>query len=200
MRLRVGDKAPNIEASSVTGESVSLESHRGKFTILSFHRYVGCPLCNVAVRTLLMKSPGLLSSGLAIISVFESGDKSLESARRIWGTFDFPLIADPTLKHFNAYGVEASVAGVFRTLRRAGMVMDSVKLGMTKVKQDGSDLRMPASFFIAPDLKIFDCHYGRDAGDHITPETMERWLRVVKGDVRPAPNGPSSAAGVSDKG
>jgi thioredoxin-dependent peroxiredoxin len=184
MRLRVGDKAPPLVAPTVTGESVSLENSKGKFTILSFHRYVGCQLCNVAVRSLNAKAPGLLASGLSIISVFESGDKSLEAALKIWGTFDFPLIADPQAKLFAAYGVETSLAGVARSVGRAGMLVDSLRIGTTKVPKDGTDLRMPAAFFIGPDLKIFDLHYGRDAGDHLTPEMMDRWLRVVQGDRR----------------
>jgi hypothetical protein len=75
------------------------------------------------------------------------------------------------------------------------MLVDSLRIGTTKVPKDGTDLRMPAAFFIGPDLKIFDLHYGRDAGDHLTPEMMDRWLRVVQGDRRQPVAPPASSSG-----
>ncbi|MBE2251791.1 MAG: redoxin domain-containing protein [Myxococcus sp.] len=192
MRLKPGDAAPAFEAITTTGVVLTSAQLKGKFTILSFHRYVGCPLCNLAIRSFSKQAPGVLQSGLNIVNIFESSDTNLKQALTIWGDMDFPVVADPTAKLFKLYGVETSAMGVFRTMPQVSQVLESMRTPKPPIKKDGSDLRMPASFFLSPDLRIFDVHYGRHAGDHLTPEMTERWLKIVANDSaattrRPAP-------------
>ena len=194
MKLKPGDAAPAFEAITTTGAVLTSAQLKGKFTILSFHRYVGCPLCNLAIRSFSKQAPGVLQSGLNIVNIFESSDANLKQALTIWGDMDFPVIADPTAKLFATYGVDASLAGVFRTAAQVPQVIESLRTPKPPIKKDGSDLRMPASFFLSPDLRLFDIHYGRHAGDHLTPEMTERWLKVVARDSASVPKKPAAPA------
>lgn len=196
MRLKPGDAAPPFEAITTTGSAISLNQLKGKFTILSFHRYVGCPLCNLAIRSFAKSEPDVLGKGLNVINVFESSDANLKQALTIWGDKDFPVIADPTAKLFGLFGVETSVVGALRSFAlHIPQVIESYRTPRPPIKKDATDLRMPASFFLSPDLKIFDVHYGKHAGDHLTPAMTERWLSIALADgKRLASSPPASSA------
>ncbi|MDP3231297.1 MAG: redoxin domain-containing protein [Myxococcales bacterium] len=194
MKLKPGDAAPAFEAITTTGSVLTTSQLKGKFTILSFHRYVGCPLCNLAIRSFSKQAPGVLQSGLNIVNIFESNDANLKQALTIWGDMDYPVIADPTAKLFIQYGVDTSVVGALRTATHPSQVIESLRTPKPPIKKDGSDLRLPASFFLSPDGRVFDLHYGRHAGDHLTPELTERWLKIVARDSAAAPKKPVAAA------
>lgn len=194
MKLKPGDAAPAFEAITTTGAVLTSAQLKGKFTILSFHRYVGCPLCNLAIRSFSKQAPGVLQSGLNIVNIFESSDTNLKQALTIWGDMDFPVVADPTAKLFALYGVDTSFMGVLRTAPQLSQAIESFRTPKPPIKKDGSDLRMPASFFLSPDLRVFDLHYGRHAGDHLTPEMTERWLKIVARDSNSAQKKPAVQA------
>jgi peroxiredoxin len=182
VKLKPGDTAPPFEAITTTGSVLTTAQLKGKFTILSFHRYVGCPLCNLAIRAFAKQAPGILQSGLNIVNIFESSDANLKQALTVWGDMDFPVIADPTAKLFAAYGVNTSVMRAFRTAAQVSQVIEALRTPKPPIAKDGTDLRQPASFFLSPDLRIFDLHYGKHAGDHLSPEMTERWLKTVARD------------------
>ncbi|MBM4778200.1 MAG: redoxin domain-containing protein [Archangiaceae bacterium] len=182
MKLRPGDLTPSFEAISTTGAVITSASLKGKFTILSFHRYVGCPLCNLAIRSFAKQAPGVLGAGLGIVNVFESSDANLKQAITIWGDMDFPVVADPSAKLFNLFGVESSFVGSLRTMGQVSLIMESIRTPKPPIARDGAEMRMPASFFIAPDLRVFDVHYGKHKLDHLTPETTQKWLNIVQKD------------------
>ena len=194
MKLKPGDAAPAFDAITTTGAVLTSTQLKGKFTILSFHRYVGCPLCNLAIRSFSKQAPGVVQSGLNIVNIFESSDANLKQALTIWGDMDFPVVADPTAKLFAMYGVDTSIMGVLRTVPQVSQVIESLRTPRVPLKKDGRDLRMPASFFLSPDLRVFDVHYGRHAGDHLTPEMTERWLKIVARDSSAVPKKPAIPA------
>jgi thioredoxin-dependent peroxiredoxin len=191
VRFKPGDAAPPFEALTTTGAVLSSNQLKGKFTILSFHRYVGCPLCNLAIRSFAKQAPKVLQSGLNIVNVFESSDANLKSAVSIWGDIDFPVVADHAGKLFQTFRVESSVLGALRTAGSMGQVFEALRTPKPPIKKDGSDLRLPASFFLSPDLRIFDVHYGKHAGDALTPEQVERWLKIVLNDANARPTAKS---------
>lgn len=181
MSLSPGSLAPAFDVVDAEGRRVSLEGGRGRYTLVSFHRFAACPLCNLAIRRFAQRSPDLLKRGLRIVMFFESGDHALKKALETWGPQQFSLVADPKADVYAAYEVPLSMWGMAKGIMRVGDLRESMKLGLPKgVPQDGSKSRVPAAYFIGPDLRVVEAYVGADVGDSVPVETVEDWLAQVE--------------------
>ncbi|MFJ3725790.1 redoxin domain-containing protein [Streptomyces sp. NPDC090045] len=72
MRLEPARKAPDIEGSDVSGESVSPPNLAGRTVILKFYRFAACPICNLHVRELVRRAGELEAAGVVPVAVFHS--------------------------------------------------------------------------------------------------------------------------------
>ncbi len=184
MRLTPGTAAPALQATSHLGEPVDLAELRGRPVLLSFYRYASCPVCNLRVRAIIRALPGLPASGLGIIAVFQSPPATVA---KYVGRQDapFPIVSDPALRHYRAFGVETRWGGLF-SRRALAAVVRALRRGFSPGRIDGPVQRVPADFLIAPDGRIAVAHYGKDIDDHLPLETVEAWLHRIQ----PAPTLP----------
>jgi peroxiredoxin len=177
--VTTGDIAPDFEAPVLGGGLISLASLRGRKVWLAFFRYASCPLCNLRVHRMIERHPVLERHGLAVVAVFQS---PLERLERHVGRQrpPFPLASDPSESLYRLYGVGASVSGLAAPRVMAGLVQ-AAREGFRAGRPDGTLSRIPADFLIDEEGRVVDAFHGRDIGDHIPFERVERFLGIESG-------------------
>lgn len=173
--LRAGDPAPDFEREAVDGTTVRLADYRGRPLLLSFFRYVTCPVCNLRVQQLAQQHQRF-SERIDVVAVFESPNAYIEEYVAHRG-LPFPLIGDPDGTLYRAWGVRRSwlgtVVGALRlpTVLRAGRAKDYA------FEWSGGRInRVPADFLIGADGRVAEAHYGRELYDHMPFTRIERFV------------------------
>jgi len=103
-KLKVGDKAPAINATNQYGEKVSLADYRGKKVILYFYPKDNTPGCTAEACNFRDNYQSLLADGFEVIGVSTNTERS---HRNFTKKFDLPfnLLVDTDQKIVNDYGV-----------------------------------------------------------------------------------------------
>lgn len=102
--LKIGDKAPEINALDENGETITLEQFKGSKVVLFFYPRDNTPTCTVEACNLRDHHSDLLKKGYKVIGV------SADTARKHQNfikkfNLPYPLIADTDRKVINDYGV-----------------------------------------------------------------------------------------------
>jgi peroxiredoxin len=178
MRLNTGDKAPGFSATALSGEKVTVGDRNPGHVLLSFYRYASCPFCNLRVREVNRAWADLANRGISALAVFHSAPERLLRYMEDQ-TFNFPLIPNPELDLYRAYGVEMSWSGFLRGLLNVRDAMRAFGRGHLPGPMDGPKNTLPADFVISPSGLILDAYYGKDMTDHIPLS------RVLQAHTRP---------------
>lgn len=177
MRLKAGQAAPDFSRQDIYGNPVALGDLAGSKVMLSFYRYAGCPFCNLRIHQLTQLVPDWQARGLQMIAVFQSPTASiLEHAgaeRR-----PFPIIPDPEQALYRQYGVERSLLGLAKSGLRVGDLAEALRAGIRPGLPQGPADRIPADFILDERGNILVAYYGKDIGDHLPLEDIERWLKA----------------------
>ncbi len=168
MKITPNQPAPDFSTTDAYGQPLSLHDLKGKKVLLSFQRFVGCPVCNVRMHELLGAYDSLKRQNLELVVVYESSPENL--LKYVEDTkLPFRLIADPEANLYEQYGVGRSagklLSGLFNGAdkkRREGE-----KLYQEKLPRDGSLTRIEADFLIDPAGRVVTAHYGRYLGDDL---------------------------------
>jgi len=150
MKLKVGDKAPDILAVDQNGKMISLEDYKGSKVILYFYPKDDTPGCTAEACNLRDNYNGLLAKGFKILGV--SADNAA-SHQKFAGKFNlpFPLIPDMDKKIIHAYGV-------WGKKKFMGREYDGINRMTFIISEDGNI------------LKIFDKVQTKDHSDQILAE------------------------------
>lgn len=182
MKLHAGSPAPRFEVEDVWGTPVRLDDLVGRPILLSFFRNALCAICNLRVHQLIERYPAYASAGLAVLTVFES---PAERVRDNVGKQDVPftLIADPTARLYDLYGVETSAEKVEASAARPetpSIIDAAAAAGFQLTPEEGSNfLRIPADFLIGPDLVVARAHYAEYVTDHLPLDAVEAFLGLT---------------------
>lgn len=177
--LDAGVPAPVFEAGSLGGlQRINLQDYRGRRVLLSFYRYASCPLCNLRVHELAARCEAWQAQGLDLLAVFQSPEEKL---RQYVGrqSLPFPLIPDPEERLYAQYGVGHSWGGFLKAwaLRLPEIGRSVIGHGFRPGSVEGSIHRVPADFLIDREGTIAMAYYGRDIGDHMPLQQIERFVR-----------------------
>lgn len=104
MKLKEGDKAPEIKAKDEQGNLITLSSYQGKKVILYFYPKDMTPGCTVEACNLRDNYDLLLNKGFEILGV-SADDESKHQKFIDKHSLPFHLIADTDKKVINDYGV-----------------------------------------------------------------------------------------------
>jgi peroxiredoxin len=105
IKLHTGDNAPDFTIKDVNGSEFRLSRFKGeKSVVLVFLRYLGCPLCQIALQELKNTHHEFTACNTEVVAfiqsplstILESGDSSV---------FPFRLIPDPGELIYKKYGV-----------------------------------------------------------------------------------------------
>lgn len=101
--LQKGDKAPAFSGTDQNGNTVTLDSFKGKKVVLYFYPKDNTPGCTKEACNLRDNYQDLLDKGFAIVGVSPDNEKSHQNFAT---KFDlpFPLLPDPELEIIKAYG------------------------------------------------------------------------------------------------
>jgi peroxiredoxin Q/BCP len=102
--LKEGDKAPTFTGKDQDGNKISLASLKGKKVVLYFYPEDDTPTCTVQACNLRDNYQLLLKNGFTVVGVSPDDEKKHVKFREKF-SLPFPLIADPSHKIINQYGV-----------------------------------------------------------------------------------------------
>jgi peroxiredoxin len=184
MRLEPGQVAPSFSVESSDGGTVTLEQFVGRPLLLMFHRYAGCPMCNIRVHQMAERYPALHERGLEAVAFFHSPP---EEIRKHAGgrQYPFAIATDPTFRVYRKYGVETSWLRLALALVQPSAYRDyfqAFRHGFRGGKMPRQLAKMPADFFIRPDGRIHTVHYGDGIADHMSHGQIEAALDETNGD------------------
>lgn len=148
-KLSVGDSAPVIHAMDVKGENVNLSANQ--FTLVTFLRYSGCQLCNMALQRLTLEHGLLQKSGCDVIAFVQSSQENIEDNiyERHETTPTFPIVADLKGDWYSIYGVPTDLTSIPKAVLSLPKWLKAVqKSGFKTGTVDGSLFMVPALFIV----------------------------------------------------
>ncbi|GAV19322.1 ahpC/TSA family protein [Mariprofundus micogutta] len=172
MKLYAGDSVVPISLTSIEGEMFSLDALKGQRFMLSFFRFASCPFCNLRMHELVSRIDEFGDS-FTIVAVFDSPLDNLQE-HATGHAAPFPILADPENIYYYKYGIEHSLAGVFKgMIFRMPTLLKGMLKGYVPLKIKGSMTTMPADFLVDETGLIRTAYYGSDEGDHLPIEAVK---------------------------
>jgi Peroxiredoxin len=140
--LKIGDRAPDFELESDSGEKIRLSSLRGKTVVLYFYPKDDTPGCTKEACSFRDSWAAVKASGALVFGMSpDSADKHRTFKEKY--SLPFPLLSDPdrgTLKAYGAFGKKMmygkEVEGVIRSTVIVGADGKIAKV-FPKVKPEG---------------------------------------------------------------
>lgn len=168
---------PALFLTSAFGDTVSTGALKGKKILLTFNRYVSCPLCNFRTHELLQQYDSLKAKGFVIISVYESS-KEMLTQYASKEEIPFFLIADPQETLYKKFKVQKSWWKTFIGLFNHYGQKHSAgkKLFKNNYERDGHLNRIGADFLIDDQGIIHTAYYGKFVGDHLPVDEIVKWV------------------------
>lgn len=175
MRLMAPILAPRLVLPDIHGQPTYVGRGTGRRTLLCFFRDAACPFCNLRVYELTARHRDLAASGLDIVAVFTS---DLPAVQRFVARHSRPfrIVSDPSISAHETYGIESSIWGKYKgILMRLPTALRGLRIvGLAGLRTTNL---MPADFLVNENGYIVDAWYGRDAGDRIPFDRVEKFLR-----------------------
>ena len=171
MRLELEQAAPPFSVESAQGGTITLEQFVGRPLLLMFHRYAGCPMCNIRLHDFARRFPEWHERGLEAVAFFHSPPAYIN--KHAGGKqYPFAIASDPKFRVYRKYGVETSWARLLLSFARSSVYLDLFRArrrGFWGGKPPLQLAKMPADFLIGPDGRIRIAHYARSINDHLSP-------------------------------
>jgi peroxiredoxin len=176
-RLDPGATVAPHELVAISGETVSVPDP-GQLVHLELRRFAGCPICNLHLRSVVLRNDELAAAGIKEVVVFHSTDEEL---RKYQAELPFAVIADPDKKLYAEFGVEKSPRAVlnprawpavFRGLGRHVGAVGKGQEHLTPLKPKNGSFGLPGDFLIASDGRVIASKYGEHAYDQWTVDEV----------------------------
>lgn len=178
MRLSVGDSAPHIQLPDLTGQSFELAADQATLTLIAFHRFAGCPFCNLRLHQLIQHYPAW-QGRLDVVVIFDATLANLQQHATDHQP-PFPVLADAKNTAYRAYGVEHSWWGVAKgMICRLPTLLQAMRQGYLPKSLQGRKDTMPASFIVDQHGTIQLAYYGQDEGDYLPLAQIDALLQQV---------------------
>ena len=155
---------------TVSGAHVPVP-HPDHLVHLQFRRFAGCPVCNLHLRSIVVRLGDIEAAGIREVVVFHSGADQLRTY-----TADLPLdvVADPGRALYREFGVEYGPRALFdprgwpAIARAVVRELRDVRHGRRPAppsRPEGGRLGLPADFLIAPDGRVLAEKHGAHIDD-----------------------------------
>ena len=168
-KLRVADKAPDFKFESPCDKERKFYEITGKRpAVLVFLRYIGCPVCQLAMADIKRDINLIEKKGAALFVVLQSSSSNIASVTKK-EDWPFTIISDPQGNLFEQYNVEPG--GILKYLHPAGLitVIRATFKGYMHGRFEGRETQLPAVFIVAPNKIITYAYYGKNISDIPSP-------------------------------
>ncbi len=170
-RITAQQEAPLFTITDVNGTLTELKQYRGRKVLLSFHRNVGCPICNLRFHEL--EKLGTKHPELTMLAIYESSAANMKKyldGQQVHAV----MIPDTTQALYELYHVERSKGKIMKGMLHGAMgkMKAGNKLFTQKMKQDGNMDRIGADFLIDEHGRVLIAHYDNYVGDHLPVSTI----------------------------
>jgi peroxiredoxin len=168
-KLRVADKAPDFKFESPWDKERKFYEITGKRpAVLVFLRYIGCPVCQLAMADIKRDINLIEKKGAALFVVLQSSSSNIASVTKK-EDWPFTIISDPQGNLFKQYNVEPG--GILKYLHPVGLitVIRATFKGYMHGKFEGRETQLPAVFIVAPNKIITYAYYGKNISDIPSP-------------------------------
>ena len=175
MKLKKGQKIPELNLPNTKGGQFELNNIKGKKTLITFYRFAQCPFCNLRINE-LVKRYHEFQGNLNIVAVFDSPlDHLIKSTKRHNAPFE--ILADDSFKYFKEYEVERSAWKFFLgSIIRFYKIFDATLKGYIPLSFRGSLTTVPVDILVNDNGIIEKVHYGRNTTDHMNFEEILDFL------------------------
>ncbi|MEU1710712.1 peroxiredoxin-like family protein [Streptomyces sp. NPDC005706] len=155
---------------AVSGDRVAVPDP-DRLIHLQFRRFAGCPVCNLHLRTVVLRHREIVAAGVREVVVFHSPADEL--APHVVD-LPFAVVADPDRRLYAEFGVERAPRALLDP-RVWGPILWAVVSGAWNVVRGrerlpsaaphGGRLGLPGDFLIAPGGRVLAAKYGEHAYD-----------------------------------
>ena len=167
MRIKAGDKAPDLVLPSIDGTDFEMSAMKGRRVIFTFFRFSTCPFCNIRIDN-IVKRWGEFSENTVMVGVFDAeiGDLTKRMGKR--GT-PFTIVADETYETYLNNGVEKSLGRFMMGAMKSPLTMMKATLkGYVPMTLSVSKMStLPVDILIDEDGIVTEAHYCKDTVDHL---------------------------------
>ncbi len=171
---------------AISGEPVRIPEP-DRLVHLQFRRFAGCPVCNLHLRSVVLRHDELAAAGVREVVVFHS---NAEELRAHAAELPFAVIADPDKQLYAEFGVESAPRAlldprVWLTILRAVIrSLIAIARGRERVpaaNPHGGRLGLPADFLISRDGLVLASKYGRHAYEQWSVDEILALARASQG-------------------
>jgi len=189
--LDAGDKIEPHELKGLSGESVPVPDPE-HLVHLELRRFAGCPVCNLHLRSVVVRNDELKAAGIREVVVFHS---SAEDLHKYQADLPFDVIPDPDRKLYAEFGVEsnpkailspAAWPAIFKGLGRSLAATFKGKEHAPPMKPAGGSTGLPGDFLIASDGRVIASKYGEHAYDQWSVDEVLTLAKAARSASTPA--------------
>ena len=189
--LNAGDTIAPHELTALSGDSVPVPDP-GHLVHLEIRRFAGCPVCNLHLRSVVVRNDELKAARIREVVVFHS---SADDLRKYQAELPFDVIPDPDRKLYAEFGVEKTPrailnpkawGAIFKGLGRSIGATVRGQEHAPPVKPAGGSDGLPGDFLIASDGRVIASKYGEHAYDQWTVDEVLELAKSAPADTAPA--------------
>ncbi|GAA4032768.1 peroxiredoxin-like family protein [Allokutzneria multivorans] len=169
------------ELITVSGERVRVPDP-DRLVHLQFRRFAGCPICNLHLRSVVLRHEEIVAAGVREVVFFHSPADELRGH-----DLPFAVIADPKRRYYREFGVESGRRALLHP-RTWGAILSGTALTLLgrfrppATRQEGGRLGLPSDFLIDQDGRVLAEKHGEHAYDQWSVDEL---LALVSREARP---------------
>lgn len=197
--LNAGDTVAPHQLQALSGETVPVPDP-GQLVHLELRRFAGCPVCNLHLRSVVVRADELRAAGIREVVVFHSSEDDL---RKYQAELPFDVIPDPDRRLYTEFGVEKTPrailnpkawGAIFKGLGRSIGATVRGEEHAPPVKPAGGSTGLPGDFLIASDGRVIASKYGEHAYDQWTVDEVLALAKSANSAAPAAPAEPEAAS------
>lgn len=174
---------PTRELVTVRGAPVRLPDPE-RLVHLQFRRFAGCPVCNLHLRSFVLRDAEVTAAGVHEVVLFHS---TVDDLRPHVADLPFDVVADPGKVLYREFGVEAAPRSLLHPkawpaiVRAIAVALPDVvrkRKPSPPMNPEGGRFGLPADFLIAPDGRVLASHHGTHVYDQWSVDELLNLLPV----------------------
>lgn len=171
-KVHVGEKLRDFTYDTLWEKGIDFKSKLDKKTYLVFLRYYGCTLCQVDITEFIQRYKELTDKGAQLFVVLQSDAETIKDQVKK-EDIPYDIICDPNQELYKLYNLDTAYSQMGMA---SGKVLEkgmkAMQMGIQHGKYEGNELQLPAAFLFNEKCEVEFVHYGTDAADVPSVDTM----------------------------